>query len=425
MNLNLSLRLRVAMGFALLCALVSLALGGWVALGSRDLEGRLIDEALAAELEDYRSRLKRNPQSPPPLTATVRGYLETPTGITAELPLGLAGLAPGYHSLEVDGVSWRVALVQTEKGRLYMLHSRAQVEEREQRLMLRVLLGILAIVLLSAAGGWWLAGLVIAPVSELARRVRERDAAEVEQSLTRDMPEDEVGELAQVFEQHLRRMRAFVERERAFSADASHELRTPLAVMQGSLEILQADEALVSNNGPLLSRMTRALRGMTDLTTTLLMLARERPGQLPEAPLCQVADVLRDVIEQHQTLLQHKAVELRLAFEARPEIRVERPLLAIALGNLVRNAFAYTDSGWVEIRLLASEVQVRDTGPGIAAGELPCLFEHCGQNRRTTRGAGIGLPLVKRIADRQGWQISVTSEPGQGASFRLGFAMEG
>ena len=143
MNLNLSLRLRVAMGFALLCALVSLALGGWVALGSRDLEGRLIDEALAAELEDYRSRLKRNPQSPPPLTATVRGYLETPTGITAELPLGLAGLAPGYHILEVDGVSWRVALVQTEKGRLYMLHSRAQVEEREQRLMLRVLLGIL------------------------------------------------------------------------------------------------------------------------------------------------------------------------------------------------------------------------------------------------------------------------------------------
>lgn len=423
-NFNLSLRLRVAMGFTLLCVLVSLALGGWVYLGALDLEGRLIDEALTAELEDYRTRLKRNPHSPPPLTATVRGYLETPISEDTDLPQGLAGLAPGYHSLDVEGVSWRVALVQTEKGRLYMLHSRAQVEQREQRLMVRVLLGILAIVLLSAAGGWWLAGLVIAPLVELARRVRERDAAETEQSLTRDMPEDEVGELAQVFEQHLWRLRAFVERERAFSADASHELRTPLAVMQGGVEILQADEALAARSGPLLLRMARAVRGMTDLTTTLLMLARERPGQLPKAPVCQVADVLRDVIEQHQTLLQHKAVELQLALEAQPELRVERPLLAIALGNLVRNAFAYTDTGWVQIRLLPAEVLVTDSGPGIAAEELACLFEHCGQNRRTTRGAGIGLPLVKRIADRQGWQISVTSKPGQGACFRLSFAAE-
>jgi signal transduction histidine kinase len=418
---NLSLRLRVAMGFALLCVLVSLALGGWVYLGSRDLEHRLIDEALAAELEDYRSRLTRNPQSPPPLTATVRGYLETATDASNELPQGLIGLGPGYHSLEVDGVSYRVAVALTGKGRLYMLHSRAQVESREQRLMVRVLLGILAIVLCSAAGGWWLAGLVIAPVAELARRVRERDATQSGHSLTRDMPEDEVGELAQVFELQLKRMRAFVERERAFSADASHELRTPLAVMQGALEILQADQGLVSNNGPLLARMARALRGMTDLTTTLLMLARERPGALPQAPVCQLADVLRDVIEQHQGLLQHKAVELRLELEAQPQILVERPLLAIALGNLVRNAFAYTESGWVEIRLLAQEVLVTDTGPGIPAAEISCLFEHCSQSRRTTRGAGIGLPLVKRIADRQGWQISVTSQEGQGACFQLKF----
>lgn len=420
MSVNLSLRLRVAIGFALLCVLVSLALGGWVYLGSRDLEERLIDEALAAELEDYRARLERNPQSLPPLTAAVRGYLVTGEA-EEELPAGLASLAPGYHSLEVDGISYRVAVVSTPKGRLSMLHSRAQVESREQYLLVRVILGILAIVMLSAAGGWWLSGLVIAPVVELARRVREQDRLGSECNLTEGMPRDEVGELAMVLERHLKRMRAFVERERAFSADASHELRTPLAVMQGALEILQTDQGIQSRFGSPVARMVRAVRGMTDLTTTLLMLARERPGQLPQAEPISVADVLRDVIEQHQMLVQHKAVDVQLELEAQPRIAVERPLLAIALGNLVRNAFAYTESGWVQIRLLSDAVLVTDTGPGIPEQELVCLFEHCSQSRRATRGAGIGLPLVKRIADRQGWQISVTSQQGQGACFRLGF----
>lgn len=421
-SINLRLRLRVAMGFALLCVLVSLALGGWVYLGSRDLEERLIDEALSAELEDYRARLARNPQSLPPLTATVRGYLQPKNHPQEVLPEALSGLDPGYHSLEVDGVSYRVVVVAIDQGRLYMLHSRAQVALREQRLMFRVLLGSLAIVLLSALGGWWLAGQVIAPVVELARRVRERDTADLEHPFTRGMPADEVGELAQVFEQHLKRMRAFVERERAFSADASHELRTPLAVMQGAIEILQADAATIAKFSPLVNRMARALRGMTDLTTTLLMLARERPGELPKSAQCQVAEVLRESIEQHQGLLQHKPVELRLALEAQPVLAVERPLLSIALGNLVRNAFAYTERGWVEIRLLHTEVLVTDSGPGIAAEDIACLFEHCSQSRRITRGAGIGLPLVKRIADRQGWRVSVTSQPGQGAAFRLRFS---
>lgn len=424
-SINLSLRLRVAMGFALLCVLVSLALAGWVYFGSRDLEERLIDEALAAELEDYRTRLARNPQSLPPLTATVRGYLQTKGHPQEALPDALSGLELGYHSLDVEGVSYRVSVVRIDQGRLYMLHSRAQVELREQRLMLWVLFGSLAIVLLSAAGGWWLAGLAIAPVVELARRVRERSTADLERPFTRGMPADEVGELAQVFEQHLKRMSAFVERERAFSADASHELRTPLAVMQGGIEILQADTATTARFNPLMNRMARALRGMTDLTTTLLMLARERPGELPPAAECQVAEVLREIIEQHQGLLQHKPVELRLALEAQPALAIERPLLSIALGNLVRNAFAYTERGWVEIRLLDTEVLVTDSGPGIAAEDIACLFEHCGQSRRITRGAGIGLPLVKRIADRQGWRVSVTSQQGQGAAFRLVFARMG
>ena len=108
-KLRLTLRLRVAAGFALLGLVVSLALGGWLYVASRDLEQRLIDEALGAELEDYLARLSRNPQSLPPETATIRGYLvrrpEDPGAPGAETPPELRDLPQGRHTLEVDGVT--------------------------------------------------------------------------------------------------------------------------------------------------------------------------------------------------------------------------------------------------------------------------------------------------------------------------------
>ena len=84
-----TLRLRVAAGFAVLGVAVSLALGGWLHLASRDLEQRLIDEALGAELEDYLARLSRNPNSLPPDTATLRGYVQRPDAGDEAVPPAL------------------------------------------------------------------------------------------------------------------------------------------------------------------------------------------------------------------------------------------------------------------------------------------------------------------------------------------------
>jgi signal transduction histidine kinase len=289
---------------------VSLGLGGWIYYTSRDLESRLIDEALGAETDDYRARLARNPRSLPPMTATVRGYLLRPDAPRDEIPPELRPLPYGRFTRKVGDVGYRVAIAPSTEGVIYMLHSRAQVEYREQQIFAALLFGIAATALLSAAGGWWLAGRVISPVGELARRVRERDAADLETPFAEGLPEDEVGELAHAFERYLARMRAFVERERAFAADASHELRTPLAVIQGAVEVLQADAELDPKLRPRIDRMARAVRGMADLTTTLLMLARERPGPARSVLPCAVDEVLREVVEQHQHLLRHKPVAM-------------------------------------------------------------------------------------------------------------------
>ena len=133
-------------------------------------------------------------------------------------------------------------------------------------------------------------------------------------------------------------------------------------------------------------------------------------------------EVLAEVVELHRPLLRAQAGHSGVPYEAHPVLAVDRPLLAIALGNLLRNACAYTEQGQVTVTLTESEVRVDDTGPGIPAEELDCLFGQDPRCRRTVRGEGIGLPLVKRIADGQGWQITAQSRAGEGASFRLRFA---
>jgi signal transduction histidine kinase len=421
-RLRVKLRLRVAAGFALLGVAVNLALGGWLYLASSDLEQRLIDEALGAEMEDYQARLARNPSSLPPDTATIRGYIARPDG-GGQIPAALRDLPSGRYTLDLDGVSYRILVRERPDGDLVMLHNRTQVARREERFALMVILGMTLTTLFSAAGGWWLAGRVIAPVRELAERVRGRDPAAGPMTAVDTagdgLPHDEVGELAQTIEGYVQRLRAFVERERAFVSNASHELRTPLAVIQGAVEVLQADPRLDDRTQRRVDRIARATRGMTDLTTALLMLARE--AQTSPPPTCAVHEVLAEVVDLHRPVLQHKPVVLECVVNARPILAVERPLLAIALGNLVRNACAYTEQGQIVATLDETQVRVDDTGPGIPADELGCLFEQDPGCRRQVRGEGIGLPLVKRIADHQGWRVSVTSHPGEGASFRLEF----
>ncbi len=421
MPLKYRLRQRVAVGFAILGSTLAVGFGALVYFTSQGLDARLIDDALSAEVEDYRARLGRNPRSLPPTTATVRGYLVHQGGAGSELPEPLRNLPQGRHQVWVDGTSFRVAVVSGPDWTLYMLHDRSQLAKRDQRLIVLLLSGIAITGLLAAAWGWSLAGRVIAPVRELAERVRGQEPDQPPAPFAEQFAQDEVGELAHAFERYLTRMRAFIERERAFSADASHELRTPLAVIQGAVEVLLADRQLDERNRVRIERIGRAAHGMADLTATLLTLARERPGEGAVAGPCPVAEVVQEVVEQHQRLLRHKPVDYQLVLQGRPELAVARPLLAIAIGNLVRNAFTYTERGQVTITLTATDFSVADTGPGIPAEELCCLFEHSARARRASRGAGIGLPLVKRIADRQGWSIAVTSRTGEGAEFRLGF----
>jgi len=271
--------------------------------------------------------------------------------------------------------------------------------------------------LLSAALGQWLAGRVVSPVGELARRVRGLAPGDTQARLADLFSDDEVGVLAKSFDDYQNKLQAFIQREQAFTADVSHELRTPLAVIEGASEVLQEDDRLAHDQRNRIQRIRRACQEMAETTAALLELAREKLTDT-SVSACHVATVLQEVIDGHRSIVDRKQVELIVDVQGNPTLPVDRALLRIVVGNLIRNAFSYTSRGQVIIELNASGIRVIDTGVGIAGHQLDDIFKPFFSEQG---GEGIGLSLVKRICIRYGWQLHVDSELGAGTCFSLLF----
>lgn len=418
MKFRASLQFRVTVAFAALGALLSLLLSTGVYLASVDLEKRMVDETLSAELEDYTARRARNPSSPPPATTVIRGYVSTPEA-PAALPPELARLEPGRYWLEVDGTPYRVAVAERDQSRFYLLHNQSPMEKRHRQALALFGAGILLTTLIAAALGHWLAFRVISPVTQLAREVMALRPEDAHRPMARDYPPDEVGELALAFDRYVERIRGFVERERAFTADLSHELRTPLTVISGAAEVLLADANLASAVRTRVERIQRAGEEMAELIPALLALAREtEQGASP--PRASVADILKQELDSHTHLLAGKAVEVQLEIHRDEQLRVEPALLRSVLGNLIRNAFIYTEEGRIRLQLEGRRLIIEDTGPGIPTDEIERVFRRyyvVGHSH----GSGIGLSLVKRICERYGWSIRLRSTPASGTIIEVEF----
>lgn len=414
-----SLRFRVAFAFAAFGALVSLLLAAGLYLAAHDVGQRLMDETLKAELDDYMARRARNPQSLPPATASLQGYVLEAGRPAPGIPDAVRPLPAGRHEIELEGAPYRVAVAERDGERFFILFDETRQRARERRFLAYLAIGVLVMTVLSAGGGLWLAGRVIAPVTDLAIQVIRADPA-APPALAEDLPRDEVGELARVFELYLERLHGFIDRERAFTADVSHELRTPLAVIQGAVEVLQEDAAITPAQRERLVRVERAARDMAELIRALLLLAREPAQEIQVEEPCDAAEVVRDCVEKHRHLLRNKRTEVELDVRAAPKLAAEPVLLSVVVGNLIRNAFSYTESGKVTIRLDAGRLVVSDSGPGIRADEIGQVFQRYYRGS-ASQGAGIGLSLVKRVCDRYGWVVAIESREGEGTSARLSF----
>ncbi len=227
---------------------------------------------------------------------------------------------------------------------------------------------------------------------------------------------------------------------RDFVANVSHEIRTPLTVLSGFVETLQNLPLNESQRNRYLGLMAQQSQRMQALVSDLLTLSKLEGSPIPSLADSVPVHTLLDQCEQDARALMQigiakHAQPLRLRFNYASESDGQAALLGnsnellSAMGNLVNNAVRYTPAGgavdvhWAVLRDGRGELNVVDTGPGIAPEHLPRLterFYRVDRSRsRDTGGTGLGLAIAKHVAQRHGGELKVTSVLGQGSTFTL------
>jgi two-component system, OmpR family, sensor kinase len=300
--------------------------------------------------------------------------------------------------------------------------------------LLRSMLLIAPVILLSAGLiGYWLAGSSMRPVEGIMDEVDAiSDGRSLHRRLAVPLSGDEMARLAVTVNGMLARLEQSFTSLRRFTADASHELKTPLMVLRAGVERALVHPGIPSEILQSLDETLAQINQMTEMVENLLTLARADEGRAPLAvEECDLRELVADVAETAGILGEEAGVT---AVHTMPEtpvrLAVDRHRIREMLLNIVTNAIKYTPRGGSLALALeehddAVTFTVRDTGIGIAAGDLPHIFERFwradpARSRTGDRpGVGLGLAIAKWIVEAHGGSIMVQSRPARGTMFLI------
>lgn len=419
MEFKQSLSRRIVIAFVLMTTLV----GGTFAFGIvetvHQVEERLISTELGGDLGRY---LKMESMDDWRHRPEPGQFFFFSGGHGAfELPADLQDLPNGFQEVFRGNQSFHAFAQQVDGRRYVVLQDQSEFEDREQLLFAVVLAGFLISVALSCLLGWLLARKVIEPVVRLSRQVRHPDQLlDQAPELARDYASDEVGQLAESFDTTLGLLRRALTRERLFTSDVSHELRTPLMVLASSCELLLESPALDERSRAQVRRMANACEEMRGLVQTFLQLARARQDEASGVARADVREVADALVEQWRPQIEAKGLSFHYLPADAGHAQFNAPLLGSVMSNLLRNALHYTEQGWVRLRLEDAGFVVEDSGMGIPESEREAMFQPFvrGGSARG-EGLGLGLSLVQRICESQGWHVELSEAESRGCRFQV------
>lgn len=302
---------------------------------------------------------------------------------------------------------------------LFYDHYRSEVMDA-----IRVLaLTSLAALALAGAAGWFVAGRVLAPI-RLVRQTAARISDSSDLTRRLDVPgDDDVAALAATFNHMLDRLEQAFAVQRDFVDDAGHELRTPITVIRGHLELMGDDP---QDRAETLALVTDELDRMNRMVDDLLTLAKaEQPGFLNIEEV-ELADLTVSVVAKARALGERK---WRVDEVAEARIPADRQRLTQALMQLASNAVRHTaDDGQIAVGSAVQDgfvrLWVRDDGPGVPPADREKIFRRFLRGRTGGHeGAGLGLAIVRSIAEAHGGTVAVEDAPGGGACFVITIPM--
>ncbi|NNM83552.1 MAG: two-component sensor histidine kinase [Burkholderiales bacterium] len=335
----------------------------------------------------------------------------------------------GFSDSLIEGKRWRVFAhwnkahtLQIQVGQLHEIRN-----ELAGRIALSLLVPFLFVIPMVAPLIWISIERGLRPLDWVSDEVRMRAVENLKPIVITDVP-DEIRPLIDSINTLLSRLEYSFENERRFTADAAHELRTPLAALKTQAQVaLRANEQ--DKKRKALEQVISGVDRATHLVQQLLTLARLDPqfSQVGNAEFDLYQVVVRVLADLANEALTRK-IELGCNEGEAAMVKGDAEMVGILVSNLVRNAIRYTpEEGSVGVRISEDEsaiwLHVVDNGPGIAPEERARVFERFYRTLgNRVSGSGLGLSIVKRIADLHHAEVSLDSgEDGKGLSVGVRF----
>ena len=286
------------------------------------------------------------------------------------------------------------------------------------------------IVVIGTSGGYLLAKQALRPIAKVTRTAQQLSTETLDQRINLGGPDDELRELADTFDEMLARLDAAFDSQRLFVANASHELRTPLAVIRTELDVTLSDPQAQAGE---LRRMGQIALQATEraerLVGSLLVLARLQAGTRAELEVQEPVDLMT-LVPSVLSAVESDAKEQQVTLESElaPAHTIGDPrLLERLIGNLVENGVRHNVvGGWLRISTGETGdrawLHVANGGVVIPPGDVDPLFEpfrRGGRVRTATKGAGLGLSIVRLIVEAHHGKLQATAPPFGGLALRI------
>jgi two-component system, OmpR family, sensor histidine kinase MprB len=317
------------------------------------------------------------------------------------------------------GQSYRVVAVpRDDGGELRVGRGLSETDSVLSSVRNRSMLVGLVIIVLAAVAGVLIARRTTRPVTRLSAAADEVAATGRLNIAVPAGGRDEIGRLARAFASMLAALNRSKDQQQRLVQDAGHELRTPLTSLRANIDTLRRHPDLATGpRGHLLADLDSELRELSALVDELVALAVDSHDDEPEQA------VALDQLAGRAADRTRRRSGRTIIVDTAPTVVVGKPeQLLRAVGNLLDNAVKFSPDGTpIELSVRGGRLQVRDHGPGVAAEDLPRVFDrfYRAVDARSLPGSGLGLAIVRQIAEDAGGSASAANHPDGGAVFTL------
>jgi signal transduction histidine kinase len=308
------------------------------------------------------------------------------------------------------------------------LYIEKEANQRALNTLRELALGSLFMLFVASIGvGWSVSGRVLRPIGRITDVAREIQATDLSRRINLEGPDDELKQLADTFDGMLGRIDDAFESQRQFIHEASHELRNPLAVIRTNIDVTLADDdASPEDLRHTAEVVQKSTERMSRLVDDLLIYARKGSLSL-ERERVDAGQVVAEATDEFAASAEAKGI--RLECQVEPELWVDGDRLALrqALANLLANALRVSETG-TTVKVSAGRkpgwiwMGVEDHGPGIPEGDQDRVFQRFWRadgERQEVGHSGLGLTIVRQIAEAHGGEVRLVSSPGEGAAFAI------